>query len=222
MIEERNREQAWPPMLEAKPDARRASADAVIDWLGKSSADLSAILDQRGAFVLRGFEQIDRPEHYERVARTLCAELVSYVGGTSPRRVVSGKIVTSTEIPGASSIPLHQEMSYTAHPPDKVFFFGEVPAEKGGETVLADMRRVTARLEPLRHRYDRGGLRLQRALPPSEGEATKAGVRKTWNEVFDTSDRSVVRRVASERGWELRWLDGDFLLLTQEVLPAYK
>lgn len=54
-------------VADARGQARclKASAGAVIDWLGKSGADLSAILDQRGAFVLRGFEQIAQPEHYD-------------------------------------------------------------------------------------------------------------------------------------------------------------
>ena len=222
MIEEKSRDQEWPPVFEAKPNARTASVDAVIDWFDKSSPDLRTELDRKGAFIIRGFEQMTQPEDYERFARTLCTDLVNYVGGTTPRRVVSGKIVTSTEMAGTWSIPLHQEMSYTANAPDKVFFFGLTPAEKGGESVLADMRRVTTRLESLRRRYEHGGLRLRRALPPLGGEARKIGVQKTWNEVFDTSDKSVVERIASERDWDIRWLEDDFLVLTQESLPAYK
>jgi alpha-ketoglutarate-dependent taurine dioxygenase len=167
-----------------------------------------------------GFERL--AGHYERIAAAFADELIDYVGGTSPRQVVSGKLVTATEIPAPFSIPIHQEMSYTANAPDVVAFFGQQPATKGGRTLLADMRRVTARVEVLRPRYENGGLRLRRALPPRGAEHKKPGVQKAWNEVFSTDDRDRVAEIAKERGWEIRWLDDDFLQLSQEVRPAYK
>jgi alpha-ketoglutarate-dependent taurine dioxygenase len=149
---------------------------------------------------------------------------MDYVGGTSPRHAVHGQIVTATDLPGDYTIPMHQEMSYTANPPDRVAFFCEIPATKGGATTVADAREVTRRIDPaLRARFEeKGGVRLRRTLPGPNSAGDRPGVPKPWTEVFDTADAAAVERIAARKGWDITWLEDGSVQLWQEILPAMK
>lgn len=216
------REGEFPLVLRATREGSQAQECDVFSWLERGKVDLRRIVERDGALLLRGFDQLSTPERWERVARLFCDDLVDYVGGTSPRKVVSGRVMTATEIAASFSIPVHQEMSYTLDPPDKVFFFCERPASRGGATLLCDMRRVTARLGSLQTRFMQAHLRLRRALPPAGAEGKKAGIQKAWQEVFGTDDREEVRSVAAQRGWEVNFIAENFLLLSQDLCPAYR
>ncbi|WP_374050058.1 TauD/TfdA family dioxygenase [Paenibacillus larvae] len=55
---------------------------------------------------------------------------------------------TSTEYPANQYIPLHNEMSYTTNWPIKIWFYAVQTAKKGGETPLADSRKVYECIDP--------------------------------------------------------------------------
>jgi hypothetical protein len=67
-----------------------------------------------------------------------------------PRRAVAseGNIYTSTDFPAEQSIFLHNENSYQHTWPMKIFFFCLKSATAGGETPLADVRKVLQRIDP--------------------------------------------------------------------------
>lgn len=153
------------------------------------------MLNTYGAILFRGFSGLATPDDFEDVA-TAVSNLMDYVGGTSPRRAAKGHISTSTEAPPWAVIPQHQEMSYTSPYPDKVMFFCEVAPSVGGQTPLADMRAVTARLPvEITREFERRGLRLVREL----GKETNRVGRRVWPEIFATTDRGEVERIAELR-----------------------
>jgi len=84
--------------------------------------------------------------------------------------------------------------------PRVVGFFCRVAAAKGGQTPLADGRRVFARLpSELRARFEASGVRYINNLPD------RFGVGKSWQAQFQTEDRAAVEAVLREEGYEFEW-----------------
>jgi alpha-ketoglutarate-dependent taurine dioxygenase len=214
--------QQLPLVLEVIRGRDAGIAD-IVACLREHRAEIATLLDRHGAVLLRGFETLDSAPHFAAVLDVLAPSLMDYVGGASPRHTVHGRILTATDMPSNYSIPMHQEMSYTANAPDGVAFFCETAPDEGGETTIADARVLTARIAPdVRARFDTKGIRLRRTLPAPESVHLKPGVQKPWTEVFATTDRDEVSRIAGEKGWEVTWLPDNSVQLWQEILPASK
>lgn len=196
----------------------------VCDWLTERRSRIDEILDVDGAVLIRGFDAIDSAENFARMLEHIGAELMDYVGGTSPRKVVHNKIMTATDLPPSYSIPLHQEMSYTFNPPDRIAFCCIAPATEGGYTTTADMRALTGCIDgKLRARFAaRGGVQLRRTLPAPDAVDKKPGVAKAWPEVFGTDDPRRAEEIATAKGWRMAWLGDGSAQLWQEICPTTK
>lgn len=200
-----------------------ASIDEVCAWLGDERPMLERDLRQHGAVLVRGLEALDCAQSFERFMNVLSPRLMDYVGGTSPRKTVHGKIMTATEMAADVSIPLHQEMSYTDNSPERIAFFCLSPAPEGGFTTVGDMRALTRRIDAaVRGRFAEKKVQLRRTLPSQASLHKKPGVAKAWTEAFNTEDRDEVGRIAARRGWRTAWLSDDSVQLWQEVRPPTK
>jgi alpha-ketoglutarate-dependent taurine dioxygenase len=172
-------------------------------WLGEQRAALEERLAAHGAVLFRGFPVRSRGE-FEEIAAAGSGDLMDYSFRSTPRSAVGGRVYTSTEYPADRTIPMHNEMSYTSSWPMRVWFYCEQPSETGGETPLADSRRVYARLDPrLRQRFAERGVLYVR----NYGE----GVDLPWEEVFQTTDRAAVESFCHASGIELEWKPGNRL-----------
>ncbi len=200
------------------------SMDSVCEWLEDERPNLDRELHRYGAVLVRGLAAVDSAQNFERFMGAIAPQLMDYVGGTSPRRKVHGRIMTATELPPAFSIPLHQEMSYTDGAPDRIAFHCLAPAPEGGHTTIGDMRKITGQVDAgVRLRFaQKKGVQLRRTLPCDASLHKKPGVAKVWPEVFDTHDRDEVAHIAKQRGWRVAWLDDGSVQLWQEVRPATK
>lgn len=199
-----------------------ASLDEVCAWLADSRGELEAAINTHGGVLLRGFDALRDAYSFESALAAMDAQLMDYVGGTSPRKQVTGRILTATEVPGSYSIPLHQEMSYTDGSPARIAFFCETPAAEGGSTTIGDMRKITRALGPdiAGEFAAHGGIQLRRNLPLPDRVAQRPGVPKPWTEVFDTTDPAQAQARAEGRNWRSEWLDDGSMTLWQEVRQA--
>ncbi|AKF86095.1 hypothetical protein MFUL124B02_21340 [Myxococcus fulvus 124B02] len=199
-----------------------ASREQMVDWLREHKGALNAARDTHGAVLVRGFQALDSAPAFADVLGAIANDLMEYVGGTAPRKVVHGRVTTASGLPGTHSLALHQEMAYQASRPDALALFCEVPPDEMGETPLADARKVTERLDPgVRARFDAQGVGVRRALrSPSTGEENS--IPRPWNQVFLTTDRDEVERIAREKEWKVEWRPDESMLLWQQVLPAFK
>lgn len=212
-------EQRIPVVLRARRGADATVAE-ICAHLERQHGWLQGLLDRHGAFLLRGFGAIESAADFERVIAGFSPRFLDYIGGTSPRRTIYGKILSSTELDPSTSLPLHQEMVYTDGPPDFVSLFCQCPPEHDGQTTLADMSQVARRLPAdLVQRFERGGVRLRRTLPSQARAHEKVGVAKPWEEVFQTRDAREAERIVWQRGWSCHWID-DFMQVAQELRPA--
>jgi alpha-ketoglutarate-dependent taurine dioxygenase len=188
-------------------------ADAFLQYWIDRRQEIERTLHDDGAILFRGFDISDL-EKFQRIMSALGSELVRYVDGNSPRTHVSGGVYTSTEYPPTYFISLHNELSYSAQWPARLFFCCLQPAETGGETPLVDSRELLQDLpadvvrdfQERRVRYIRN-LHGGKGLGPS------------WQKTFETSERSEVERFASESGMEFEWRESDMLRLSI-VRPA--
>ncbi len=169
-------------------------------------------LERDGAILFSGFSS-EGVEGFQRFAASFGHPLLNYEFGSTPRTQVDGKgVYTSTEYPAHRSIPLHNEQAYTTEWPMRIFFYCAKAAVSGGETPIADSRRVFQRISPaLRKRFEEKRLMYVR----NYGN----GLDLTWQQAFSTEDRSEVERFCRLSQIDFEWKD-DGELRTRQVCQA--
>ncbi len=183
-------------------------------WAAASRGQIEEWLRRDGAILFRGFD-IETVDQFREVASAVSPELLRYEDPSTPRTEIKeggGNVYTSTEYPPDQVIPHHNELSYNPAWPMKIFFYCVTPSETGGETPLADSRRLFDRLDPaVRERFASRGVMYVRNF----GE----GVGLSWQKVFGTSERERVEEQCRARGTAFEWHGGD-RLRTRHVRPA--
>ena len=182
----------------------------LVSWAAAHRDFIEARLADTGAILFRGFALADVAD-FERFTTALCPELFSEYGDL-PRAALGGRIYTSTPYPPDQWILFHNESSHMDRWPLKQFFHCLQPAAEGGETPLADCRRVYQRLAPaLRNAFESRGVSYVRNFIP--------GVDVSWQEFFRTEDRGEVEEACRAAGLAAEWR-GDGGLRTKKTCPA--
>jgi alpha-ketoglutarate-dependent taurine dioxygenase len=152
-----------------------------------------------GAVLFRGFG-IDSTARFEQLVTSMSANLLEYFDQHTPRTRVSGQVFTSTEYPADHVIPFHSENSKNHVWPLKLWFCCLQPSATGGETPLADNRRVLALLDPrVVERFVAKKVMYVRNFGDGFG--------LPWEKAFQTTDRAVVEAHCREAGMEWQWKD---------------
>ncbi len=103
------------------------------------------------------------------------------------------------------SIPLHNEMAYLPDPPDRVYLHCQQPAAKGGQTPVADGRRVLAALDPdFAARLRERGVRHIRNLTPEPGRISPP---TGWRKAFACQTPAQAEAAARSAGFDVAWFD---------------
>jgi alpha-ketoglutarate-dependent taurine dioxygenase len=180
-------------------------------WIRGNRQRLEAELREHGGLLFRNFE-LQGASGFAEFIKAFGEDLLDYSYQSTPRSAVSGRIYTSTEYPASQTIPLHNEMAYAHTWPMKIWFYCLTAAGQGGETPIADSRRVFARIDPhIRERFIEKKVMYVR----NYGE----GLDLSWTTVFQTTARSEVEAYCHQAGIEFEWLDGD-RLRTRQVCQA--
>lgn len=173
----------------------------LIEWATANTAFIESYLLRNGAILFRDFE-LSAVSEFERLIEAVSGPLLDYSYRSTPRHVVSGRIYSSTEYPAQQTIPLHNENSYTRNWPMKLSFFVLQVAEGGGETPLADCRRIYEAISPeIRESFVRKGLMYVRNYG--------IGLDLPWQEVFQTSNKQVVETYCRKAGMQFEWVGED-------------
>lgn len=201
-----NAEQSLP--LVVQPAVEGVS---LVDWTRRNLAFIERNLLDHGAILFRNFK-VQTVAEFERLITAVSGELLDYSYRSTPRTQVSGKIFTSTEYPAYQTIPLHNEMSYTLNWPLKIWFFSIKTAEQGGETPIADSRRVFERIDPaIRDEFSRKQIMYVR----NYGD----GLDLSWQDVFQTTDKQEVEEFCRRSNIEFEWT-GSNRLRTCQICQA--
>ena len=195
-------DQRTMPILIEPQGRLEGSAVALCSWAAEHRQELDAWLNRFGAVLLRGF-CIGSPGEFHDVVTAIRPQLLSYVGGDSPRTALGERIYTSTDFPPDMEIGLHNELSYTRSWPERVFFCCLAAAESGGETHIADSRKVFAQMDPaVRDRFSDKGVIYRQHLRDGNGAP---GPGKSWQETFDTTDPAETERICSDQHMDFQW-----------------
>jgi len=180
-------------------------------WAEGHREQLTRDLLEHGGILFRGFP-LATVEDFERVVRAISGDLLEYKERSSPRHAVAGKVYTSTDYPPDQPIFLHNENSYQNAWPMQIFFFCHTAARRGGETPIADTRRIYERIDPeVRRRF----LEKKWMYVRNFGD----GFGLPWTTVFQTDDRAAVEAHCEKSGIRAEWKDGN-RLRTRAVRPA--
>ena len=136
-------QQKLPVVVKAGENAERDfSLESLVSLCSDNQDFLQNKLLRRGALLFRGFA-IETPADFEKFVRAFSGkDLLNYVGGASPRIELGGGVYTSTEYPAQYALSLHNELSYSHRFPSHLYFCCLQPSETGGETPIADSRRI--------------------------------------------------------------------------------
>jgi len=180
-------------------------------WVETNKQYVLTKVQTSGAVLFRDFDLLSIPD-FEQLLTSLSGELVEYSYRSTPRNQVSGKIYTSTHYPAHQTIPLHNEMSYSRQWPMTIGFFCLEAAPEGGETPLADSRRVFAQIDPA---ITEEFIHKKVMYVRNYGDALDL----PWREVFQTDSREQVENYCLQAGMTFQW-HGDNQLRTSQVCQA--
>jgi alpha-ketoglutarate-dependent taurine dioxygenase len=172
-------------------------------------AALDALLPRAGALVFRGFAMPDTAA-FNAFAGNYESTPFGYNAGAAPRARLAERVYESTAAPASEVQRLHQEMSYLPQYPKKVAFYCRVAPVVGGETIVDDMRRVTAALpRDLVREVERRGLLYTRNFRDKDvptGDPYTDLVHRTWQDAFGTDDRERAAEACTAMGLAPEWL----------------
>jgi hypothetical protein len=186
--------------------------DAMLDkWAPANEPFIRRQLATAGALLFRGFN-IHSVEDFSRVVSVLSDTAMPYTQRSSPRTEIKDRIYTSTDHPADQTINMHNELSYSYKWPLRIMFCCIRPAAEGGQTPIADSRRVLQALSAETRRvFSEKKIMYVRNLG--------GGLGLGWEEVFQTSDRAAVEQECRENAMDFEWLDNNRLRI-KWVRPA--
>jgi alpha-ketoglutarate-dependent taurine dioxygenase/acyl carrier protein len=200
-------QQTLPFVIQANTDTQQFT-----DFVMAERPWIETQLLSDGALLFRGFQSTGVTD-FEKAIQSLWGELLTYQDRATPRQQVAGNVYTSTEYPSSHRIFLHNENSFACSWPTRISFFCAQPAQTGGATPIADIRRVWQRIDPaIRQRF----MEKQVMYVRNFGQ----GFGLPWHTVFNTTDRSDLEAYCQEADIHVEWLDQGQRLRTRQVRPA--
>jgi len=185
------------------------------DLLGlvkKERDNVRRLMREHGALLFRGYD-VTTPAKFGDICAALTDELLDYTERSTPRNQVEGKVYTSTEYPPEAHIPLHCEMAYTTKWPRILWMYSHVAAQEGGETPIADARKVYELISPAtRQRFiDKKGVMYVRNF--------RKGIDLPWQEVYDVTTEAELEDYCKKHDIAFEWREGG-VLRTKAVAQA--
>ncbi|MEU6439243.1 TauD/TfdA family dioxygenase [Streptomyces sp. NPDC047046] len=171
------------------------------------------LLGSYGVVMLRGAGVRDTAAFHASVSGFGRDLIQSYRGGNTPRTTLSEGVFTSTEYPARYDITLHNELSYAAKWPERLYFCCLDAPDTGGATPVCDGEALLGALSPevrdrfasgvVYHQYLHGG----------------AGLGKSWQDTFETTDKEAVGEFLTASAAEFEWT-GDGGLRVRQHRPG--
>ncbi|GAA0890328.1 TauD/TfdA family dioxygenase [Fulvivirga kasyanovii] len=184
-----------------------------VEFAKNNQVQLDQYLTMYGAILFKSFN-IGGVDGFNQILPSIFDEQIEYKQRTSPRHSVLGNIYTSTDHPSDQVIHMHTESSYATKWAKRICFYSNVPPAEGGETPIADVRKVLGSINPeVVDKFERKGVKYVRNIMP--------GVGMSWKEVYQVEDKSELIKILNECGMEYTWVDEDHLRL-EWVRPAFQ
>jgi len=176
------------------------------EWVKNNAAETGKLLQTHGAILFRDFD-VHSVDAFESFMQALSGDIMEYTNRSSPRHAVQNNIYTSTDHPNDQMINMHNEHSYSHQWPLKIVFYCLMPGHQGGETPIADSRKVLAALSK-----DTIDKFVEKQVMYIRQIGTGLGM--SWQDVFQTNDKKVVEEHCRKYGVEFSWISDSKLKLT--------
>jgi alpha-ketoglutarate-dependent taurine dioxygenase len=180
---------------------------SLTSWAISNRSWIEEQLLKYGGMIFRDFD-VNRNFDFQEFIKSISSKLLDYTYASTPRTLIKGKVYTSTEYPAEQSILLHNEMAYALDWPLKIWFFSVKVAEKGGETPIADSRRIFQHLNPkIKDKFIEKKVMYVRNY--------SAGIDLTWQDVFQTNNKTDVENYCRQAKIKFEWKSEEHLRTTQ-------
>ena len=192
-----------------------AGPEPLLSWVQANRQWLREELTAHGALLLRGFNVSAPAEFQQAIADFSGVMPLDYAERSSHRQHVLDGVYTSTEYPPERGIFLHNEQSYNLRFPRFIAFCCFQPASSGGQTPLADTRRVLHRIDPsIREKLGSIGYKYVRHF------GSRAGM--TWQHAFNVADADALEAYCAANDLVCEWLErrGAPGLRTEQIRPV--
>ena len=180
-----------------------------IDYYHKHKKAIEKVLKTSGALKFTGVD-IDSLKTFQIIVNSISSDFLNYVDGNSPRTKLSDNVYTSTEYDNAQKITMHNELSYSAKWPGRLFFSCLQVADEGGETLLADSRDIFRKMnQNIVSEIEAKGITYIRNLHGGNG------VGPSWQETFEVESKHELENYFKSNSIDFAWTDTDNLRLMQ-------
>lgn len=185
------------------------SPEEFIVYYKSNHSEIEKDLHEVGAVKFQGI-QIESMEVFQHIVNSIANKFLAYIDGNSPRTKLSGNVYTSTEYDKTQRITMHNELSYSAKWPAKLFFSCLQPSDTGGETLLADSREILNHMDKaLVDEIDRKGVIYIRNLHGGRG------IGPSWQDTFETESKEQLEAYCEQYNIEYEWKEDGSLRLIQ-------
>ncbi|MBL8150716.1 MAG: TauD/TfdA family dioxygenase [Blastocatellia bacterium] len=176
-------------------------------WASSSLDFINQKLLEYGGILFRGFN-IKGVADFEAFVKTVSKDILKYQERSTPRTELGNGIYTSTEYPSHQHIALHNEFSYAYTWPMKICFYCEQAPLEGGETPIADSRKVFQFISSkVRQAFIEKDVMYLRNYG--------VGIDLGWQEAFQTDRREDVEEYCRKAPIDFEWKDSGRLRTSQ-------
>ena len=212
------------PLFIEPTGLQSTDVSAFLNWVNERRSSFDELLLEHGGIVFRGSPVASSAE-FSQLAQILGPYAGDYSGGASARAKIVGNVMEATRLAKEIKIPLHQEMCYLRDYPGRIAFYCVTPAAKGGETIIADMRRFTRELpDAIRRKLESTGISVVRnfAAPTDDGseQLEDHPDQRSWKFGFYTDTRETVEATCADKGMEAIW-NNDGSLTVRNTFAAF-
>lgn len=188
-----------PFVVEFESNNGRPEAGLLTSWYTENNELIEQKLLEHGAILFRGFD-INTPAVFARFTRSVAPALADCLDDNGPRTKITSGIYTSTEYPAEYQLSMHSEYAYSHKFPSRLFFCCVVEPGKGGETPLADNRKILQQLDPdIVEEFKTRRIKYLRNLHGGNGFGL------SWQAAFQTTDKSVVEAYCHDMKIDYEW-----------------
>lgn len=189
----------------------RLDSVSLAAWVRNNLDFIEKTLLKHGALLFRDFGLSSQAD-LEQIIEAANLQVMPYMESATPRTKLNSKVYTSTEFPSDQIIALHNELSYVLTFPMRIAFFCVRAADLGGETPIADVRKVLQRIPAkIKESFAERGWMLVRNFGDGFGPS--------WQDAYHIEDRAEVEDYFRNAGIEFEWRGND-RLRTRQVRPA--